>query len=187
METGETSIWLSVFTLATVVLNFAYQWFSKGRERRWAQEAAAKLELDSKAAAAALAVKVETAAVAATALVAAQANAVAMTLASNATALAKEVTDTAKALAVKVEQGSDKAVEGSERAYTEANTVNLKIAALQEQNVKINETLVELSGHISGIVGTMQETAAATRQASIINKKVEEILLARGSLGKRSR
>jgi hypothetical protein len=171
-----TSLLVQIFMFATLIAGFIHQYVMKKQERTWAEKESKRLEEKAERDAANIAAKVDAAATAASVGVTTQATQVAMTLAANATELAKKVTDTAERLAMKVEAGTDRAVIGSEKAYNEANTVNNKIAQLQEQNVSINKVLLELAAHIKRTEEQAERNAAVAEETLALNKRVDAIL-----------
>lgn len=126
---------LSGTGLFATVAGFIFSYFREGRARAW-QLADAK----------ALADKVTATANEVAAENLAKAGAVAQKQIDDAVKLAQKVHDAAEVLANKVAENtaiSTQAAMGAKDAFSEANTVNVKIRALQEELLKIGEHVIE--------------------------------------------
>lgn len=164
-QTVDTMLLVQIFTFVALIAGFIRQWLSEGRAHKWALDREAIIAAELKRA-------TEEAKISVTA----QANSVAMTLAANATALATKVSDTAERLASKVEAGTERAVNGSERAFTEANSTNIKIKSLQEALLDIGKSLVALHEHVERTETQASRAAAVAEQTRALNDKVDEII-----------
>jgi hypothetical protein len=127
--TVDPGVALAGVSIIATVVGFIAQWLREGRDRKWALQDAARKQT-------AIAVVKEDAEKAAT-VIAAKAG-------EHAEKISTEVHQTAAAIAVKVEASTSAAKE----AYTEANTVNHKIAELSSSVENLNKQLLDLSEHV---------------------------------------
>jgi len=127
----DAAVLIQVVTLVSLLAGFVYTWFREGRTREWtladAREVASKLSTD----AIAMAAKVNQ-----------EAAVMAAKVIADAEKLAAKVHDSAEKLANKVAENtavSTDAARGAKEAYTEANTINAKIADLNRQLLVVSE------------------------------------------------
>lgn len=164
-------------TLLTTVGLWFYTWLREGRLRRWAledaakkakadEEAAVKIAKELRESTVALAEKANDDAVALAAKVNADAISLAAKNLADATSVAQKVLDAAEAIAAKGHESAAKlaaisteAAKKGEEAFSEANTVNAKIANLQEQIVKIGEHIEQRNLDAAAAEKAARETA----------------------------
>ena len=145
-------------TLITVLAGFALQWFREARAHRWQEAAAEKLAQRTEQTATGLAEKVS-------------ADTIALTTTSvreNA-ALTQKVFESAQRLSDRVTENiaiSNEAAQGAKGAFTEANTVNNKIADLQRQ-------LVTIAEHVERIGAATLEAEKAAHEEAIFNERIK--------------
>jgi len=156
----------------TTVSGFAYTWFREGRTRQWqladAKAMAEKVNTDAKA----MAEKVNADAIALASKNYQEAAAMAAKVIADAKIIADKVHESAQKLADKVAENttvSTDAAKGAKEAYTEANSINSKIANLQEKLVKISEHIerTDIAAVLAG--KSIQEDA-------LFNRKVKDAI-----------
>lgn len=146
--TGETTLWVALASLVTSIVGFAGTWFQASRARTWqkedAEKLAKKLADDTKE----MAQKVNADAADLAAKVNQEAAVMAAKVIADAEKIAIKVHESAEKLANKVAENttvSTDAARGAKEAYTEANTINSKIAALQESLIKVTTHIEQKS------------------------------------------
>jgi len=165
----EASVWIQVLTLVGIVAGFFYTWFREGRTREWQQADAKELAARLAADATAMALKVNTDAVAMAAKVNQDAATMAAKVIDDAEKIAVKVHDSAEKLANKVAENtvvSTSAAQKAESAFTEANTVNAKIANLQAQ-------LLNIGKHIESTALATAASEKAAHDEALFNKRVK--------------
>lgn len=138
---------IALMSLLATCGGFLYTWFREGRTREWQLADAKAMAEKVNADAAALALKVNTEGLALAAKVNAESIAMAAKVNSDAAIMAAKVVDDAEKLAAKVHAAAETlankvaentsvstgAAAEAKTAYTEANTINAKIANLNSQ------------------------------------------------------
>jgi hypothetical protein len=161
---------VSVVTLVGLISGFLYTWVREGRTRRWqladAKAMAEKVNADAKA----VAEKLNVEAMKVAAKVNQESAETARQLVHDAETIAAKVHDSAEKLATKVAQTisvSAETASGAQKAYAEANSVNLKITRLQEQLLKIGE-------HIERSDQETKRQAQAIKDEMLFNQRVKD-------------
>jgi D-Tyr-tRNAtyr deacylase len=138
----DITVVIQTATFLSLIAGFLYTWFREGRARQWqladAKEMASKLSADT----AAMAAKVNSDAIAIAARVNQDAATMAAKVIEDAEKLAAKVHDSAEKLANKVAENTEvstAAARGAKEAYTEANTINAKIADLNAQLLVVSD------------------------------------------------
>ena len=165
----EASVWIQILTLVGIIAGFFYTWFREARTREWQQADAKELAGKLAADATAMALKVNTDAVAMAAKVNQDAATMAAKVIDDAEKIATKVHESAEKLANKVAENtvvSTSAAQKAESAFTEANTVNAKIANLQAQLLKIGE-------HIERTTIAAAAAEKAAHDEGMFNKRVK--------------
>lgn len=188
---AEPSVLIALASLFTTIGLWIYTWLREGRMRRWAladadriasqaKEAAEKIAFKVSHDAEQIAIKLRDDATAA----AAKTNADAVALASknmrDAAALAQKVVEDAEKISTRLHESVEKvaakvaenttistdAAKGAREAYSEANTINKKIADLQENLVRISE-------HIEKPAKDKEVRDRAAHEEAMFNQRVK--------------
>jgi len=175
----DTAFVVQTGTLLALVIGFVAQWFREGRAQKWA-EASAKLIADKATAAAeAVALRASNEVLAQ----AAEGNKTAATLAAKVLTDAKEVADkvltAAKELAGTVAENtkiSTEAASGAKVAYTEANSQNSKIIAMQERIADLSTQVLTVMEHIKSIETKHTTAEKAIHEDLLFNKRVKDAI-----------
>ena len=165
--------------MVSLLAGFVYTWFREGRTREWqladAREVASKLSADG----AAMALKVNADAMAMAAKVNQDAALMAAKVIDDAEKLAAKVHDSAEKLANKVAENtavSTEAALGAKEAYTEANTINAKIAALNSKLLVVSEFIKQSELESSARAKASQVEAEFNARVKVaIEEKLREM------------